>query len=127
MARVLVVDDNGFARFAMRAMVEAEGHEVMEANDGDAALAIALDFAPDIVITDMIMPGRHGLDAARELLSALPGVKLIAVSGGGRKGFWTDMVKAREIGVHATLVKPFEQDELQAAVDSVLRGEIVVC
>lgn len=123
MARILVVDDNGLARFALRAMVEANGHEVREAGDGDTAIAMFREFEADLVITDMIMPGRHGLDAAAELLSTHPGVKVIAVSGGGRKGLSDDINRAREMGIHATLVKPFEQNELQSAVDDLLSGK----
>lgn len=123
MARILVVDDNGLARFALRAMVEADGHEVREAGDGNSAITMLQDFKADLVITDMIMPGRHGLDAAAELLSAHPDVKVIAVSGGGRKELRDDINRAREMGIHATLIKPFEQTELQSAVDHLLAGD----
>ena len=84
MARILVIDDEELARFTLREILEAAGHEVVEAANGNEGTAFQRANPCDIVITDMIMPEKEGLETIVELKGEYPDLKIIAISGGGR-------------------------------------------
>lgn len=75
----------------------------------------------ELVITDMLMPGRDGVETILALRQRHPGLRLIAMSGGGNRGN-LDLGMARKLGVAATLPKPFEPQELVARVAGILAG-----
>lgn len=120
MARILVVDDNKLARFTLRTMMEAMGHEVRDAADGEIALRVQAEFHADLVITDIIMPNMEGLETSVALLDKFPDVKIIAVSGGGRVAPESYLDLAQEMGVHAILKKPFESSDIEPLVENLL-------
>ncbi len=120
--RILVVDDEEQMRAMIRKMLENAGYEVMEAPDGNVALWLFKEKSADLIISDLIMPEKEGLETIMELKQDFPDVKIIAISGGGQgdKGQYLDM--AKKIGADSTLAKPFEQDELLKAVEALLKG-----
>ena len=85
-ARVLVVEDDALLRSQLRHMVAKRVTEVQEAADGAAGLALWRGWLPDLVITDILMPERDGLEAIGELRRSAPDVKIIAISGGSKIG-----------------------------------------
>jgi DNA-binding response OmpR family regulator len=111
--RILVVDDNADLRSTIQALLEADGFDVAVAGDGQAALALHL---ADVVITDLFMPDKDGIETIVELRKLSPKLKIIAMSG------WTstqgsDYLRvAREIGAAVTLQKPFDPQELSRVV-----------
>jgi DNA-binding NtrC family response regulator len=124
MARILIIDDNPVIRSMLRMMLEDGGHEVDEAGNGNAGLAQFCAKASEVVITDLFMPEKQGMETIEELLKAAPGVKVIAISGGsGDLGDPHDYLNlARRMGAHATLRKPFQMDELLALIHRLLEG-----
>ena len=112
MPRVLVVDDEPLMRDILRRMLQTEGYEVEEAEDGFEGLQRYRAVPADLVITDLHMPRLSGLDMIKELLHEFPNVKVIMMSGDG------DMMRnvVPALGIQETLQKPFEMNAVMAAV-----------
>jgi DNA-binding response OmpR family regulator len=120
MHRILLVDDDEPFRRMLRLTLTQLGYEVLEAADGNAALRLHAAQPADLVITDLIMPEREGLDIIQELHRHQPALKIIAISGGGRINAKDFLVIARIFGAHRTFVKPFAIHELAAAIAELL-------
>jgi CheY-like chemotaxis protein len=120
MARILVVDDDERVRELLRAQLERGGHEVREAADGLAVLAAYRSFTPDLVLLDMFMPRRDGLEAIRELRGEFPQARVVAMSGGGAYSDFEPLRAAIAFGAAAALVKPIAPEELRRAIEQVL-------
>ena len=123
MAKIVVIDDEPIIRETVSEMLKKAGHEVESAEDGDAGLSLCRDLDADLVITDIIMPEKEGIETIRDLVRDHPTIKIIAISGGGRIDN-TDLLRiARHFGAHHILEKPFSRKDLLEAVDKLL-GEI---
>jgi len=84
MARILVIDDDRLLREAVRALLESARYDVIEAADGDAGLRLYREQGADLVLVDIFMPERDGLEVIRTLRAEAPQALIIAMSGGGR-------------------------------------------
>ncbi len=122
MAHILVIDDEEMARFTVRDMLEAAGHQVIEAINGDEGVALQHVHAFDLIITDMIMPKKEGVETIIELKQANPNQKIVAISGGGRTRNMDFLQMAEQFGADRILAKPFTEDELLESVDTCLSG-----
>ena len=120
MPRILVMDDDDMLRPVLRDMLVYEGYEVIEAADGNQGMKACREMKADLVISDVIMPEKEGLEVIRELRRDFPHVKIIAMSGGGQIGALDYLTLAKKMGAHGILAKPFGRDELIAAVQSLL-------
>jgi CheY-like chemotaxis protein len=123
MPTVLIIDDEATTRTFCRLLLEREGHRVREAADGQEGLASYLREPADVVLCDLLMPERGGLGTINELRRACPGVKVVAMSGGGRRVRGAEMLEvARSLGATGVISKPFGRAELVAAVGRALGG-----
>lgn len=123
MARILVVDDDSQVRDVLIETLEEAGYEVVGVPDGREVLKLLKKMPFDMVITDIIMPEKEGIETILEFRQVFPDLKFIAISGGGRFGPLSNYLEiARNLGAYCTFSKPFEQKELLEAVDSALRG-----
>ena len=120
MAKILIIDDEEQVRLYLRSILEPEGHEVVEAPDGKVGLQLYREEPVDLIITDVFMPEKEGLETIRELRSEYPEVKIIAISGGGRTGNLDFLPLAKTFGALRTLAKPFDRQEMLDAVQEVL-------
>ena len=118
-ARILVVDDSGLARRRARTILEGAGFEVLEAEDGMAAIESYFMAKPDLVLLDLVMKGMYGLDVLSKLRELDPAAKVIVVSADVQTSSH-DMVT--DAGASGFVVKPFEPDEIVAKVTSTLNG-----
>ncbi|MET0262637.1 MAG: response regulator [Rariglobus sp.] len=116
--RILVVDDDELFRTMLRAMLEQLGHTVTEASDGRHALEVYQAAEFDLVLTDLIMPGKEGIETILALRKINREVKIIAMSGGGRVTSMDYLDIARQVGAKRLLKKPFTQRELQVTIQS---------
>ena len=120
MARILVVDDNEQMRRTLRRTLERAEHSVTEAADGRAALKLYVAQSPDLVITDIVMPEREGIETIREMRRMAPNAKIVAISGSDIGGTLDLLWTARELGADAALRKPFRAAELLEVVSALL-------
>lgn len=123
MARILVVDDDAEFRSVVRRILERGGHEVTEAGDGGAALDRYRDQAPDVIITDVYMPGVDGIETIIRLQHEFPDARIIATSGGGYRDQEDVLDTAAKLGARKTLPKPVDRHTLLNAVAQVLTEE----
>ena len=120
MARILLVDDDDLIRPLCVEILGMAGHVVVAAQDGDDAVRAAGDGAFDVLVTDIIMPGKDGLETIMAIRRRQPGIRILAVSGGGRLAADSYLTVARPLGADATLAKPFEPKQLTDAVARLL-------
>ncbi len=124
MARILIIDDEIQVRNMLRQTFENEGFEVVEASDGKEGVKLFHQKKPDVIITDILMPEKEGLETIMELCSEHPGIKIIAMSGGSS---YFDpgnfLIGAREFGACRCFTKPFDRNEILKAVQEVLETE----
>jgi CheY-like chemotaxis protein len=122
MARILIIDDDKMVLNMLRQVLEGAQHTVMEASDGVVAMRLWRQQSADLIITDILMPEKDGLEVIREMRRECPTVKVIALSGGSRKVHFDALDVAKRFGALATLEKPFELKDLLASVDTVLKS-----
>jgi DNA-binding response OmpR family regulator len=126
MARILLIDDDDSVRTMLRQTLTHFGHTVIEARDGQEGLKLFQHARADLVITDIVMPEKEGLEVLMELRQEQPPVKIIAMSGGGR-GMAADYLRmARGMGAARVLAKPFSHEVLMAAVNELLSEKLPV-
>jgi len=130
MANILVVDDEIEVGTAIRRVLERAGHIVAVAHNATAGLNVVAQEAPDVVITDIIMPKVHGVELIKILRERFPRIRVIAISGGGSfgpQGYKPDAISthaylaaAREAGAAEVLTKPFDLTDLIGAIRRLL-------
>ncbi|HSR53503.1 MAG TPA: response regulator [Acidobacteriota bacterium] len=123
MSRILLIDDEDMTRNMLRQALELKGYEVHEASNGLEALRLQRETPCSLVITDILMPEKEGLETIVELRSECPDLKIIAMSGGGSAGKLNFLDAAGKLGAQATLQKPFELEKLFKTVKSLMEAE----
>jgi DNA-binding response OmpR family regulator len=118
---ILVVDDEPDFRETVASALKREGYGVLTASNGDEALTVYVENTVDLVIIDMLMPERDGIETIRALRRHDPNLPIIATSGGGVFDATLYLETARRMRVVETLNKPFSLSELLLAVYSALR------
>ena len=120
MALILIIDDNTEIREVLRQILERAGYEVMEASDGREGIDLYRERQADLIITDIVMPNKDGLETITDLRIEFPGSKIIAISGGGRLDPKLYLELAEGFGADRLLTKPFGHDELLETVQDLL-------
>ena len=120
MAKILVLDDEPSILLMIKKMLEREGHEVDLALNGREGMELFEKNQPDLLITDIIMPEKEGLETIFELRKKHPKLKIIAISGGGRIGPDGYLPGAKLLGADLTFPKPLVQKEFLEGVSSLL-------
>jgi two-component system phosphate regulon response regulator PhoB len=115
--QVLVVDDEPMVRNLLRRLLSLEGYEVLEAEDGQSAIDLVRTNKPDLVLLDVMLPSRDGLDVLSELRRTT-NVPVILVTA---RGDDADRVVGLKMGADDYVVKPFSAAELSARIGSLLR------
>ena len=117
--RILVCDNEDVLRDLVRASLGGNGYDLVEARDGDEALALARDTKPDLVLLDMMMPGRSGLDVLAELRAdpELAETRVVMLTARTQAA---DREAAAEAGADRFLTKPFSPLQLMALVEDML-------
>jgi CheY-like chemotaxis protein len=116
MSKILVFDDEPSILLMLKKMLEKEGHEVDLALNGRDGMELFEKNKPDMVITDIIMPEKEGLETILELRKSHPDIKIIAISGGGRIGPEGYLPSAKHLGADMVFQKPLVQKEFIQAV-----------
>jgi two-component system chemotaxis response regulator CheY len=115
--RVLVADDCKFIRDRLTKHLSQRGYEVLQAEDGEEAVRACLFKRPDIVLLDIVMPGKSGLDALKDIHTINPAIKVIIVSALGHEGI---LDEALRLGAVDSMLKPVALDQLEGAIEKAL-------
>jgi CheY-like chemotaxis protein len=121
---ILVVDDEPDIRDLLGRMLKAAGHQVVCVGNGLEATKAMTQHTIDVVLTDLLMPDKDGIEVITEIRRKYPAVRLIAMSGGGHVPRGQYLHIAKGLGAHALLAKPFERQELLDAIASVLPSTV---
>jgi CheY-like chemotaxis protein len=122
MSSILLVDDHAEFLAVQQELLENAGHTVVTATDGFKALAMVDAGRFDLVITDIIMPNKEGIETIMEIRRRYPSLKVIAMSGGGRVGAMSYLELAEKLGAIHSLEKPFNEATLLKAIDIALKA-----
>lgn len=120
MAKILLIEDDQAVRETFEIILASDGHEVIIAVDGNDGIKQAAAQRFDLVITDIIMPERDGVEVINTLRKEQEDLPVIAVSGGGRSSSMDYLGIAKMLGAAAVLAKPIGAKELLAAVKTAL-------
>jgi len=120
MERILIIDDDAQVLNVLHFALVHEGYEVLKAYNGKEGIKLYRENPVDLIITDLIMPEKEGIETIRELTVEFPKVKIIAISGGGRVGPEDYLPMAKMFGAKRTLTKPIKRNDLVRAVKEVL-------
>lgn len=119
MLRLLVADDAPFIREIVKHVAQKAGIEVVaEAIDGQDAVELTKRLTPDVVLMDIIMPRKSGIEATKEILAALPATKIVAFSTADQE---TMVMRALEAGCCSFIVKPFKGEDLLKAIQDSMK------
>ncbi|MBD3226438.1 MAG: response regulator [Caldithrix sp.] len=120
--KIILIDDDFDVRAFTSKMLQSEGYEVFEAENGSEGLQIMRDHVDevDLVITDIIMPDKEGIETIQELKRDYPDVRILAISGGGKVHPEGYLGLAKAMGANDTLSKPFIKQDLIDAVENAM-------
>jgi CheY-like chemotaxis protein len=121
MARILVIDDDEQVLDMLYESLTREGYDVLKASNGEQGLRLCRENSVDLIITDIIMPEKEGIETIIELRKDFPNVKIIAISGGGRAGTKDYLQMAKIFGVQRTFTKPVAREQLLDAIKELIK------
>src|SRR5258706_212235 len=122
--RVVLADDHAVLRHGVRALLERHGLEVVaEASDGRAAVEVAREHEPDVAVLDIMMPLLNGIDAARQIVEARPGIQIVMLTALEQERLVTEAVRA---GVRGFVLKTQPGEDLAQAIQQVACGGFYV-
>ena len=123
--RVMVVDDHSIMRVGLKQVLEQSGEfEVVgDAADGEEAVRVAAEVSPDVVVMDVMMPGKDGVEACREIMESAPDTRVVMLTASTEE---SAVVEAVAAGATGYLQKETDRERLLAAVRGVFRGELLV-
>ena len=123
MAKILVADDDAVTILFVKSLLEDRGHQVITAEDGATAIQLIRNEKPDLVVTDLVMPFRNGLEIIREIREdvGLKRIPVVVISMKGKEG---DIVLGLEEGADDYIVKPFHALELVARIQRLLERRV---
>jgi two-component system chemotaxis response regulator CheY len=117
MAKILIVDDAEFLRVRLNKILDTEGHEVFQAENGLKAVSTYKETHPDVVLMDVTMPEMDGLTALKEIVSFDAHAKVVMLTALGQESVVLEAVKS---GARDFIVKPFEQERVMKAISKLL-------
>jgi DNA-binding response OmpR family regulator len=120
MAKILVIDDDSGFRRMIRMILTRMRHDIVEAQDGNEGIARFKAEQPDLVISDIVMPDKEGIQTILEIRALAPDARIIAMSGGGVSLGTSYLGAALKLGANLVLTKPFRPAELAAMVEQLL-------
>jgi YesN/AraC family two-component response regulator len=120
MFKILIIDDEPAISMMLKKMVEKAGFEARTAVNGNEGLEIFLTFHPDLLITDIVMPEKEGLELIFDLRRKNPKLKIIAISGGGRFQYEGYLNSAKHLGANKVYQKPLDLKDLMNGIVELL-------
>jgi two-component system, response regulator, stage 0 sporulation protein F len=122
MAKILLVEDDNLVRDMLTQVLQRASHDVVCATNGEEAAEYLRKSAPDIMVTDIIMPKKSGITLISEVKSRHPNLEIIAISGGGRLDPTGYLDLSESLGASVSFEKPIDNTALLMAIDLLLHG-----
>lgn len=122
MTRILVADDDAIFLRVCSKVLRSAGYEVLTAGDGNQALHVLRTEKIDLIIIDVLMPNKDGLETIKLVRERYAGASIISISGGGFLSSADYLRMSRTMGANASLNKPFSNEELLKTVEDVLKA-----
>ncbi|HEY1837015.1 MAG TPA: response regulator [Rhizomicrobium sp.] len=119
---VCVIDDDELVRAAVCNFLNEAGFRTVDAGDGEAGMTLIERHTPCLIVTDIMMPKREGIETLREAKRRFPAIPVLAMSGSGKEGPANFLGMAHKLGADACLEKPFEKAAFLACVDTLVKG-----
>jgi len=116
MNKIVLIDDDNDLRDMVQFLLEREGYRVYATGDGDVGIRYVIEEKPHLLITDIVMPDKEGLEIINETKQTNPNLKILAVSGGGVIEASHYLSLANGLGADRVLAKPFHNSDLLSAV-----------
>ena len=123
MSVILIIEDDRELREMLKTALQRKGHTILEAENGKAALIHFKPGVTDLVITDLLMPEEDGLEVIMKIRELKSGIKVIAISGGGKVGPGSYLNLAKVLGADAVYSKPFSINDLISKIEEMLEVE----
>ncbi len=120
MALILVIDDAAVMRELVRRILVRAEHTVIEAQDGEIGVSVFREKRPALVVTDLLMPNKEGIETIQEIRRISANTPIIAMSGSTATNGNLYLGAAKKLGADAVLAKPFKPDELLRVIDRLL-------
>lgn len=120
--QIVVADDDPMARLGCRAMLEGAGHRVSLAQDGAVATDLIENGEIDLLLLDVLMPRKEGLETLMDIKRRFPGIVVVMMSAGGARTEFDFLAAASKLGADRVLRKPFSQADLLALIEEVDPG-----
>ena len=117
---ILVIEDDKSHQKLLNRLLEHQGYQVLIASNGKEGLKIVKENSVDLIITDILMPEKDGYEVIREVKALYPGIKIIALTGGGKIKAETYIDMASKLGAHRTIFKPLKRDVFLTAVKELI-------
>lgn len=117
---ILVIDDDTLVCETIATFLEIAGHKVRSAHDGHIGINMIKESEPDLVITDIVMPTKEGMETIIDIVKQHPDMKIIAISGQGMSAGISYLDMAKRLGAHASIAKPFTRQDLFETIDNVM-------
>jgi len=118
--KILLIDDDNHFREMFAELLKRNHYIVIEAPDGRYATELYAEHKPNLVITDIIMPEKEGIETILDLKRKYKDLKIIAISGGGRTNAMDNLRSARLLGADKTFEKPFENRDILDAIEEII-------
>ena len=118
--KILVIDDDAHITRVLELKLKKQGYEIITAGNGKEGLKLIESDHPQVVITDIVMPEREGLEVITSIRKNFPDMKVIAISGGGGIEAQEYLKYASKLGAHLVFVKPFSCSEILEAVNELV-------
>jgi CheY-like chemotaxis protein len=116
MAIAVVIDDDAQVRYLVAMMLKRAGYEVAQAKDGEEGIELCASLDPEVIVTDIFMPRRDGIDVLREVKARARHPRVVAISGGSPRLQLDFLNVAEKMGADAVVQKPFTPSQLLQAV-----------
>jgi YesN/AraC family two-component response regulator len=110
--KILIIDDDAVIRAALGGLLKSKNYNVTEAKNGNMGISVFRQEKPDVVITDILMPDKEGLETISDIRARDSAVRIIAMSGGGRMRNMSFLKLAIRMGANEVLHKPFRPDDI---------------
>ncbi|MBT4269660.1 MAG: response regulator [Deltaproteobacteria bacterium] len=120
MTKILIIEDDNDFRQMLHLTLKHNGYDVIEAADGQKGVELYYEEKPDLVITDIFMPGKEGVETVIELRESNPNIKIIAISGAVTHSKLNFLSEMQDIGVQKVFEKPFKSEDFLAGIKELL-------